>query len=161
VAWDFAIQPHGLGGVKLLDPITQASSLLAKLLIRGLRPGFEPWKIFLLHRLNNIRLVRYGTWPPSTAWLSTATKIRRQGSHMFMGLWAAWCTVRSGLTHALPTSWAETLRQPLFGNTHLRDPTGNILGIHSATNLGFGRPKASTQSPTFGIRNPNPGSPLW
>lgn len=86
VAWDYAIQLHGLGGVKLHDFVIQASSLLTKLFICGLCLSFEPWKVFILHRLNNIRLVRHGTWLPSAAWLSTATKIRHQGSNMFIGV---------------------------------------------------------------------------
>ena len=56
---------------------------------------------------------------------------------MFMAIWAAWCKVRDGLTHALPSSWAEVLRQPLFGNRNLRDTEGNMLGTHSHTKLGL------------------------
>lgn len=65
VAWDFTIQPHALGGVKLLELMIQASSFLTKLLIHGLQLGFKSWKIFFLHCMNTIRLVCYGTWLPS------------------------------------------------------------------------------------------------
>ena len=42
VAWKYTIQPLALGGIKMLDPTSQASSLLAKLLIRGLSSGYKP-----------------------------------------------------------------------------------------------------------------------
>jgi hypothetical protein len=129
VAWDFAIQPHALGGIKLLEPVIQASSLLAKLFIHGLRLGFEPWKIFFLQR--------YGTWPSSTPWLSIVIKIHNQRFHMFMGIWVVWYTIIAGLIHVLPTTWAETLRQPFFRNTHLRNPMGDILGTHNTTKFGL------------------------
>jgi hypothetical protein len=54
---------------------------------------------------------------------------------MFMGIWAAWCTIRGSLLYALSSTWAEMLRQPLFGNTHIQSPAGDILGTCRNTNF--------------------------
>lgn len=44
VAWNTAIIPTIKGSLKVFDPYTQARALLAKILVRALAPGSEPWK---------------------------------------------------------------------------------------------------------------------
>jgi hypothetical protein len=51
VAWDSAVLPTGLGGIKIFDPYAQASALLAKMVTSGLEPGPEPWKVLLQYRI--------------------------------------------------------------------------------------------------------------
>jgi hypothetical protein len=36
--------PAAQGGLGIIDPKVQSEALLAKLLVRGLTPGGEPWK---------------------------------------------------------------------------------------------------------------------
>jgi len=49
VAWDSTILPIFHGGIKIFDPEVQAKALLAKMVVRGLTPGSEPWKVLLQH----------------------------------------------------------------------------------------------------------------
>jgi hypothetical protein len=44
VKWDTLVFPISHGGLGIIDPKTQSEALLAKLLVRGLAPGGEPWK---------------------------------------------------------------------------------------------------------------------
>jgi len=50
VKWNTLALPTTKGGLRIIDPKTQLEALLAKLLIRGLAPGGEPWKELLRHR---------------------------------------------------------------------------------------------------------------
>jgi hypothetical protein len=38
---------YNIESVKIIDPTLQASALLAKILIRGLKPGYELWKAYI------------------------------------------------------------------------------------------------------------------
>jgi hypothetical protein len=44
VRWDTLALPTSQGGLGVTDPKAQSKVLLAKLFIRGLTPGGEPWK---------------------------------------------------------------------------------------------------------------------
>ncbi len=55
VAWDTTILPLVKGGIKIKNPKTQTTTLLAKVLVKGLNPRLEPWKILLRHKINNLR----------------------------------------------------------------------------------------------------------
>jgi len=44
VKWETLILPATQGGLGIINPKAQYKALLAKLLIRGLSPGGEPWK---------------------------------------------------------------------------------------------------------------------
>ena len=132
VAWDSAILPVTHGGIKVFDPEAQANALLAKMIIRGLAPGNEPWKALLQHRVRSIQLDRGGTWPKDEWWLFVASKILLQGSPLWQGIWKAWVSVRPGVRKMLPASREETLRQPLFFNENIRNEEGRMWGeIHS------------------------------
>jgi hypothetical protein len=56
VKWETLVLPTSQGGLGIIDPKTQSEALLAKLLVRGLAPGGEPWKELLRHKVNQIRL---------------------------------------------------------------------------------------------------------
>jgi hypothetical protein len=54
---------------------------------------------------------------------------------MWMGIWMAWCSFRNSLIQVLPSNWSEKLRQPLFGNRHIRNLIGEMLGTHDTAHL--------------------------
>ncbi len=56
VKWDTLTLPAAQGGLGITDPKAQSEALLAKLLIRGLAPGGEPWKELIWHKADQIRL---------------------------------------------------------------------------------------------------------
>ena len=47
VAWSTLTLPKSKGGLGLIDPENQSKAMLAKLLVRGLLPGNETWKMIL------------------------------------------------------------------------------------------------------------------
>ncbi len=48
---------------------------------------------------------------------------------MWNSILGAWLSVRPGLAKSEPSNSAEILRQPLFGNPSIRNPSGSPLGI--------------------------------
>ncbi len=79
VKWDMLTLPTAQGGLGIIDPKTQSEALLAKLLIRGLAPGGEPWKELIRHKADQIRLPVHDKGPntPDINWLFTAPKFKR------------------------------------------------------------------------------------
>ena len=61
----------------------------------------------------------------------------RQGSTMWQGVMKAWSTIQSGLEQQDPTSWAEIMRQPLFGNRLLTNEQGVQWGTESNTTMSW------------------------
>jgi hypothetical protein len=56
VAWDITIVPWTKGPkIKILDLEVQTSTLLVKILIQGLNPRLEPWKILIHHKVDQLR----------------------------------------------------------------------------------------------------------
>lgn len=51
---DIVTLPLSCGGLGIIDPKTQLEALLAKLLVRGLALGSEPWKEILRHHVDQI-----------------------------------------------------------------------------------------------------------
>ena len=47
VSWSTIVKPLDQGGLGIVDPLQQSKALMAKLVIRGLLPGSEPWKQLL------------------------------------------------------------------------------------------------------------------
>ena len=45
VAWQTVILPQAEGGLGIIDPELQSQALLGKLVIRGLTPGGQTWKL--------------------------------------------------------------------------------------------------------------------
>jgi len=48
---------------------------------------------------------------------------------MWKSIVGAWLNVRSGLTKSNPTTVAEVLRQPLFGNPSILNTNGTPFGV--------------------------------
>jgi hypothetical protein len=63
VKWDTISLPISKGGLGIIDPKTQSEALLAKLLVRGLALGGEPWKELVRHRADQTRLPVHGKGP--------------------------------------------------------------------------------------------------
>lgn len=85
VKWDTAILPIVRGGVKVLDPQWQASTLLVKLLIRGLSVGYEPRKVLVRYRVAQTKQLRRGRWPAHANWIMNSSNLVKQGSPMWQG----------------------------------------------------------------------------
>ncbi len=64
VQWDSLTLPLSSGGLRIIDPEAQSQALLAKLMVRGLALGREPWKEVGMATWNAINSLR-STWDPS------------------------------------------------------------------------------------------------
>jgi hypothetical protein len=118
VKWETLALPIAHGGLGVTDPKSQLEALLAKLLVRGLAPGGEPWKELVWHKAGQTRLPLHGKGPsiPDMNWLFTAPKLKRLKRSMWKSIVEAWLNARPGLSKSDPSSPAEILRQPIFGN---------------------------------------------
>lgn len=63
VKWDTLVLPTPQGGLGIIDLKTRSEALLAKLLVRGLASGGEPWKELVRHKADQIRLPVHGKKP--------------------------------------------------------------------------------------------------
>jgi hypothetical protein len=131
VKWDTLMFPTAQGGLEIIDPKTQSEALLAKLLIRGLAPGGEPWKELIRHKADQIKLPVHSMGPstPDVNWIFAAPKFKRIQCSMWKSIIGAWMKVRPGLTKAEPSNTAEILRQPIFGNPLIFNECGVPLGL--------------------------------
>ncbi len=104
---------------------------MAKLLVRGLALRGEPWKELIRQKADHIILPMHGKRPNTSDinWLFAAPKLKRIRHSMWKNIVGSWLNVRLGLTKADPTSSAETLRQPLFGNPSIFNASGTLLGL--------------------------------
>jgi hypothetical protein len=127
VKWETLVLPIAQGGLGIIDPKVQSEALLAKLLIRGLTPGGEPWKELLRHMANQERLRIHGLGPSTQDinWLFAAMKLKRPPTSMWKSILHAWMSMRLGLYKSEPTNSAEILRQPVFGNPLIVNQKGN------------------------------------
>jgi hypothetical protein len=132
VRWDTLTLPIAKGGLGIIDPKTQSEALLAKLLVRGLAPGGEPWKELIRHHADQTKLPVHGKGPdtPDINWIFAAPKLKRTPCSMWKNILGAWLNVRLGLAKVDPTSRAELLRQPLFGNPSFTNTRGPPLGVN-------------------------------
>jgi hypothetical protein len=55
VTWDITILPLIKVGIKILDIEAQTFALLTKMLIQGFNLRPEPWKIFIHHKVDQLR----------------------------------------------------------------------------------------------------------
>jgi hypothetical protein len=112
VKWDTLALSTAQGGLGIINPKTQSKALLAKLLVKGLASGGEPWKELVRHKADQIRLPVHSKGPntPNINWLFAAPKFKRIHYSMWKNIVGAWLNVRPGLTKADPTNAAETLR---------------------------------------------------
>ncbi len=131
VKWDTLALPTTLGRLGVTDPKSQSEALLAKLFIRGLAPGGEPWKELVRHKADQTRLPVHGKGPSNADlnWLPTAPKLKRLQCSMWKSIVGAWLNVRIGLTKSNPSTTAKILRQPLFGNSSILSASDTPLGI--------------------------------
>jgi hypothetical protein len=116
VKWDMLALPITQGGLGVIDPKSQSEALLAKLFVRGLAPGGEPWKELVWHKADQTRLPIHGKGPnnPDLNWLLAAPKLKIIQCSMWKSIMGAWLNVRSGLTKLDLTTAVETFRQPLL-----------------------------------------------
>jgi hypothetical protein len=63
VRWETLTLPLSQGGLGVTDPKSQSEALLAKLLVRGLAPGGEPWKELVWHNAGQTQLPHHGKGP--------------------------------------------------------------------------------------------------
>jgi hypothetical protein len=79
VKWDTLALPTTKRSFGIIDPKTQSEALLAKLLIRGLALGGEPWKELLRHRADQVRISVHGMGPSTQDinWLFATPKLKR------------------------------------------------------------------------------------
>jgi len=131
VKWETLVLPTAQGGLGIIDPKVQSKALLAKLFIRGLVPGGEPWKEFLRHKANQVRLLVHGLGPSTKdiTWIFAATKLKRPPTSLWKNILHAWMSVRPGLSKSEPTNSAEALRQPVFENPLIVNQEGKPLGL--------------------------------
>jgi hypothetical protein len=143
------VLPTAQGGLEIIDPKVQSEALLAKLFIRGLTPGGEPWKELLRHRANQVRLPVHGLGPSTQDinWMFVATKLKRPPTSLWKNILHVWLSVRPGLCKSEPINSAETLRQPVFGNPLIVNQEGKPRGLtgrsegNSLANAGCSRVK--------------------
>ncbi len=62
-------------------------------------------------------------------WIFAAPKLKRIQCSMWKSIVGAWMKVRPGLSKAIPTSTAEILRQPIFGNPLILNQLGVPVGL--------------------------------
>jgi hypothetical protein len=131
VKWETLILPTSQGGLKIIDPKTQSEALLAKLLIRGLEPGGEPWKELLRHKANQVMFLVHGRGlvTQDINWLFVATKLKRPPTSLWKSILSAWMNVRPGLSKLESTNAAKVLRQPIFDNPLITNQDNRPLGF--------------------------------
>jgi hypothetical protein len=138
VKWDTLALPTSQGGLGVTDPKSQSEALMAKLFIRGLTPGREPWKELVRHNADQTRLLVHGTRllvhgkgpsNPDLNWLLATPKLKRLKCSMWKSIVGAWLHARPGLTKSDPTTSAEIFKQLLFGNPSILNSKGIPLGV--------------------------------
>jgi hypothetical protein len=131
VKWETLALPIAQGGLGVTDPKSQSKVLLAKLFVKGLATGGEPWKELVWHKADQTRLPVHGKGPnnPDFNWFLAAPKLKRLQCSMWNNIIGAWLNVRLGLTKSDLTTAAETLRHPLFGNPSILSASGTPLDV--------------------------------
>jgi hypothetical protein len=64
------------------------------MLVRGLTPIVELWKVFLCYWVVNLRRWYRGCWHPIIRWLMTTKKVALQVSPLWHGICFTWCKVQ-------------------------------------------------------------------
>ena len=132
VSWSTIVKPLDQGGLGIVDPLQQSKALMAKLVIRGLLPGSEPWKQLLFYELQRFCPKTGGDWTPSARWafmehnkLAIATSWEDRFARCVL---KAWKDISRDLVKTLPKTESEFCRQPLIWNSWLTDLRGQMLG---------------------------------
>lgn len=87
------------------------------------------------YRVAQTRQSRKGRWPTNANWIMNNQHLTNMGSSMWQGVMKSWNTIQSGIEQQDPTSWAEIMRQPLFGNRLLTNEVGIQWGTESRSSL--------------------------
>jgi hypothetical protein len=100
------------GGLGIINPKAQSEALLAKLLVRGLALGGEPWKEILKHRVDQVHLPVHGKGPsiPDINWFFAAPKLKQTKCSFWKNILGSWLNVRVSLAKFEPASHAEVFR---------------------------------------------------
>ncbi len=131
VKWDTLTLPITQGGLGIIDPEAQSEALLAKLLIRGLAPGGEPWKELIRHKADQIRFLVHNKGPdtPDVNWIFAASKVKRIPCSIWKSIIETWMKVGPDLIKEELSNTAEIFRQPIFGNPLILNESGIPLGL--------------------------------
>ncbi|MCO5587740.1 hypothetical protein L7F22_041692 [Adiantum nelumboides] len=121
VRWSIVIMPTSQGGLGIIHPEMQSHALLTKLIVRGLFPGNEPWKMLLQSDLDTVTPT-YGVrdghiWTPRMSFMFTDAPVRQDRVSPFVrSLLQIWNSMRKGLIRRTPRCKEEIERQPLIWN---------------------------------------------
>jgi len=66
------------GELGLIDPFLQTQALLAKLMVRCLAPGEEPWKSLLRYKIEQGRPLEDAKWHRAHTWLLFSKGLKRE-----------------------------------------------------------------------------------
>ncbi len=104
VRWETLALPIAQGGLGVTDPKSQSEALLAKLLVRGLAPGGEPWEELVWHKAGQMKLPHHGKGPSTLDlnWLFAAPKLKRLNRLMWKNIVEAWLNAKLGLSKLDP-----------------------------------------------------------
>ncbi len=119
------------GGLGIIDPKAQLEALLAKLLVKGLSLGCEPWKEILRHRADQVHLLVHGKGPRNKDinWLFVAPKFQKMTFSFWKNILGSWLNVKANFTKIEPTSQAKVLKQLIFSNPLVTNSTGRPLRV--------------------------------
>ncbi|MCO5605745.1 hypothetical protein L7F22_059929 [Adiantum nelumboides] len=99
VAWRTVILPRQERGLGIIDAEMQSAALLSKLIVRGLYPGEEPWKQFMLYGLSRCVpssgcMDAAGPWRPSFCYVFTTQSrlCTRHLSSFMYSIFRVWLT---------------------------------------------------------------------
>ncbi|MCO5560007.1 hypothetical protein L7F22_013612 [Adiantum nelumboides] len=112
----------------------QSRALLTKLIVRGLFPGNEPWKMLLHLGLATVTPT-YGVrdghiWTHRMRFLFFDAPVRRDGVSPFMrSLLQIWKSMRKGLIRRSPRCKEEIERQPLIWNSYVYSTMDSHIGV--------------------------------
>lgn len=114
ISWDVVIQPTLHGGVKILDPTLQTAALLTKIVVRGLKPGYKPWKTFIRREVQLTKMIDHNRCAPFPHWIMNASQTRVSASPLWKSVFQAFTETRQGLDKIRSTHPTDIIRQPLL-----------------------------------------------
>ena len=101
VAWSTLTLPKSKGGLGLIDPENQSKAMLAKLLVRGLLPGNETWKMILQSRIEGLLPKNGGPWQPCIRWAflkgGRVSTLKALEDRFLNSILIAWSAVKEGM----------------------------------------------------------------
>ena len=128
VAWQTVILPQIEGSLGIIDPELQSQALLGKLVIRGLTPRGQTWKLLLQQGLSTCTPQRGGDWQPSIRWIFTLAPLTPPCSPFLRSLLSVWRKLRHALSQVPPSCQEEMDIQPLIWSSQVTDSIGLQLG---------------------------------